>query len=790
MVFRLTRVHKSAIIGAPLILFLAALLLNPLPSAQGIDRLKHGESLTILSRDGDLLRKTLARTGGRRLSVPLQDVSDNFVKVLLDTEDRFFYWHAGVNPIALVRALRQWWRSGQVVSGGSTITMQLARMINRGPRCVQTKIKETLFAVYLEMAFTKDEILELYINHLPFSNEIYGVNEASRLYFKKRPRDLTLQESAYLLGIIRAPAVYNPYKNNVQVLALKDKILRSYLNNTALSHGERARLLSEKIPLYPLEMRFLAPHFTDHVINHAKERGDQNNGQIRTSLDLELNEEVQKVIIGQINALTDKRVSQASALVIENRTGEILSYVGSTGYWNDRAQGMIDGIHQKRQPGSALKPFTYARALDAGISPSHVLPDVVTAFPSEIGDYIPENYDRKSHGPVLMRVALANSLNVPAVHLLQEIGLMQLYQALKKLKFAGLTQPPSYYGLGLTLGNVEVSLYELVRAYAVFARGGLFCDLTFTNTDGASCVREDQEGRALQRIFSDQASYIIRDFLSDGHARTISFGGNSPLDFEYPVMIKTGTSQNYRDNWTVAVTPEYTVGVWVGNFNGDPMQNVSGVTGAAPLAHKIVAYLYARHKWTGWHGGEGLKKNRLCSLSGKRPHKYCPYTRWEFTPDVGMEACEAHVIKKIDTRNNQLARRSCPQAFVRERLFVNLPVKYSTWQREHMADALIPAQYSPLCEGREKGEAPLKDHAQILSPQDGVVYKIDYHRPLDAQYLSIAHTGLSGDYQIILDGRPVSTEQTARLILNRGTHHIKLIGAGQQEVDAVRFFVR
>lgn len=760
-----------------------AFVLNPAPIPLSIQNLQSDQSLAVYDRDHSLLRKTLSRQGGRRRFSELSEVSGPFLDLLIHTEDSRFWFHPGVDPLALARAALLWWQNEKIISGGSTITMQLVRLSDPKPRRISVKVIEIVKAIYLEMALSKRQILKTYINHIPFSNQIYGVSEAAEVYFNKLPQDLSLAESAYLLGVIRAPTLYNPYKNHLALQKLKKRILKNYFLQSHVSEFSQKQAYLEKIDIQPLRRKFEAPHFTDFVLENLK----QTPRKIISSLNQRWNQDIQLMVQDQLDHLSDKNVHQASVLVIKNETGEILSYVGSVNYWDDEFQGMIDGVRQFRQPGSALKPFTFARALDVGVSPNHVLADVNRVFSSNVGDYIPENYDRKYRGPVLLRSALANSLNIPAIQILQKMGVVELYQVLQKLNFSQLREMPGHYGLGLTLGNVEVSLLELVRAYSIFARDGQFCELTFLKQkNDFKCT----SNKKIKKTFSAKAIHIIRDFLSDPLARRSSFGDSGPLSYEFPVMVKTGTSQNYRDNWTVAVTPEYTVGVWVGNFNGEAMQGVSGVSGAGPLSHKIVSFLYRQRPWRTWNDSSSFKKEKVCSLSGKRPSMHCTHTKMEYVFG-DLKACDFHKRLLVDKRNGLLANASCDQRYIQSHDVLNLPEEFIEWQMTYDPLSLGPTAISPLCSEKKVPTHLRKRKVKILSPQRGAIYKIDYHRPKESQFLSLKVTPGLKPFWVELDGQILDMASSQKIALVPGKHELKLLSKDDQTViDQISYRVR
>ncbi len=753
---------------------LLCLIFNPLPTPRGVATLNTAQSLQIFDRRGRILRQTLSAQGGKRDFVKLADVSPQFIAVLLTSEDRRFYFHPGLDLGAILRASVGNFKSGKITSGASTITMQLARMIFHENRGLGAKFKEALYALYLETALDKHQLLETYINNLPFGHEVYGVGEAAKTYFRKRPQDLSFAESAILTALIRSPSKFDIYKMDGELLRIKNQILAAceiYCDGDVDLIKSAA---TEKVIVYPPQNKFLASHFTDRIIQEGK------IGKVTTSLDLELQEKLEVIIEKQLDELKNRHVSQAAGLIIDNNSGEILAYVGSKNYWDDAWQGMIDGVTQMRQPGSALKPFTYGRALDVGVAPNYVLPDVPVTYASEIGDYTPENYDKKFRGPVLLRTALANSLNVPAVELLKEIGVGELYHTLKILSFSGLTEKPDFYGLGLTLGNAPVSLLELTRAYSIFARDGNFCELTFEKTD-KPCTRKN--------ILSKRATAIIRDFLSDKAARTLVFGPDNALSFDFPVMVKTGTSQGYKDNWTVAVTPHYTVGVWAGNFTGEAMHGVSGVTGAAPIVHDVVAALYEKTPWKNFDDKSKPLKQRVCSLSGKTPTRFCRHTTDEFVDVISDAPCPVHKFVTLDRRNHLLAGPSCA-AFAVQRPVLDLPPVFREWQVLFKPATLLPSARSPLCPDVTVTAAQNvgANFFKILTPRHNTVYKIDRFRPSDAQYLSLVTTHPGVDFKIELDDQNLTNAEAQKIPLKVGAHRLKVSGSDFK--DEVSFVVR
>lgn len=583
-------------------------------------------SLRLEDRNGLLLREVLSDEGGRCRWVGLEDVSPHLLKATIAAEDRDFFFHSGVHLFSVVRAFRQNLRHGRVVSGASTISQQVVRNIFRGRRNIFSKMREVWLALRLERSLSKEDILVQYLNRIPFGNQAYGCEAASRLYFDKPASHLSLAESALLAGLPRSPSALNPYRNLAAAVERQKRILGKMHALRLITTEEWQRARTERLRLISPQEKFRAPHFCDYLLGRMNAREKRRWGAVRTTLDYALQARVETLLRNHLKLLNHRGVTNGAAVILDNSGGEILCLVGSKDFFDEADGGQVNGALALRQPGSALKPFTYALALERGMTASAILHDAPTQFPTPEGFYMPQNYGRRFHGPVRMRDALACSYNIPAVSILQAVGPDLLYRRLKDLSFHSLDEGPAYYGLGLTLGNGEVALLELARAYSALARGGIFREeravLKYIGKDGSPEVLPEESPE--HRAFSPQVSYIITDILSDADARIPAFGYNSPLSLPFPAAAKTGTSKDFRDNWTVGYSVTYTVGVWVGNFNGKPMHNVSGITGCGPLFRDIMLLLHA-----GGRGGEfprpsGLITVDICPESGKQAHDSCP----------------------------------------------------------------------------------------------------------------------------------------------------------------------
>ncbi|MBU1741359.1 MAG: penicillin-binding protein 1C, partial [Proteobacteria bacterium] len=562
-------------------------------------------SIMVTDRQGRPLRELLSPSQSRSRWVPLAAMSPHLIHAALAAEDRRFFYHPGVDPVAVVRAVALNLISLRIKSGGSTITQQLARLVS-GPRRrgLWAKLTQALIALRIEAHHPKRVILEQYLNRVPLGNQLYGVEAGCRVYLDKKPSRVTPAEAALLMAIPKAPTLFNPYRSSTRLMLRRNRILRAMARAGHLSPAAFRRALMEPVRLRPLGAVFRAPHFVRYVLRRFAGRTT-----LRTSLDLTLQQQVVELVGKHLKRVRSRGVTNAAVLVVNNATGEVLVWVGSRGFFDARYAGEVDGVVALRQPGSALKPFLYGLAVEAGMSPATILPDLPLSFATPSGSYIPINYDRLFRGPVRLRVALASSLNVPAVVLAHDVGVGELLGRLRRLGFTSLKRSPDHYGLGLILGGGEVSLLELTRAYLALARGGRTLPLRFTPGPART------KGRL--RVFSPFVAFWLSDVLSDDHARAPTFGREGILCLDFPAAAKTGTSKGFRDNWTVGFSRLYTVGVWVGNFSGEPMKKVSGVTGAGPLWRDVMELLHQDRLPGPFRPPPGVVQAHVCPLSGR-----------------------------------------------------------------------------------------------------------------------------------------------------------------------------
>jgi penicillin-binding protein 1C len=560
--------------------------------------------------------------------VELDEISPDFIHAMIAAEDQRFYQHGALDGRALVRALLEAGQAREIVSGASTITMQLARMLEPNPRTLANKFKEIWLSWRLTAGMSRDQILAAYINRLPMGGNVYGVEAAARVYYGTTARDLNLAQASLLAALPNDPTDLNPYSRWLSLKERQRYVLDRMVEDGYISTTAAERAAQEAIALQPPQQGIIAaPHFLFWLANQLP---SDHSPHIRTTLDRSLQRFAEAQVNQVIRALAPHQVRHAAVLVIDNHSGDVLAYVGSPNYFDETHLGRNDGVHALRQPGSALKPFLYQLALERHvIQPNTILADVPTYYPIPGAKlYQPTDYSETFQGPVRVRLALANSLNVPAVRVLERLGVAPFLDYLHQLGFEHLDQPAEHYGLGLALGSGEVSLWELAHAYVTLARQGDAIALV-CQSSGAVCRSASQPSA----IAAESPSWaLMADMLSDRHARAQSFGVDSVLNLPFAAAVKTGTSSDFRDTWTVGFTTDYTVATWVGNFDGSPMQQISGVTGAAPLWNRLMLRLHQHQTPRPLPAPAGLVQRPICAVTGRSPTPDCPTVVEEFLP--------------------------------------------------------------------------------------------------------------------------------------------------------------
>ena len=767
--------------------------------------LSGGTSTVVLDRRGVPLYEALSGSGTRSVLIGESELPPALVAATVAAEDRRFWSHYGIDPMAIARALRQNLAERQIVEGGSTITQQVAKLlISRvrpgRQRGLVEKVREAVLALRLEHRFTKREILAIYLNLAAYGNQIVGAERASRAYFGTDAGMLTPAQAAFLAGLPQRPSRFNPYRAREQAISRQRVVLRRMEAAGLLSSHDATVARDEQLSLAREASPFLAPHFVEMVLAST---GDRRPARIETTIDAALQADIAGIIRSHRASLTRHGASNVAVVVLDNVRGEWLAWEGSGDFLDAAHGGSIDGVRTPRQPGSTLKPFTYALAFEQGATPATVLPDIPSHFPTgEQGVvYSPRNYDGRYRGPLLARRALAGSENVPAVALASHVGVSGLLRFLSRAGFTTFGHNASYYGLGLTLGNAEVPLDQLVAAYSAFARGGEWVQPVWTRGTDA-----DDPKRPRRQLVSPLAAFWVTDILADPDAREYIFGRGGNLEFPFPVAVKTGTSQAYHDNWTIGYTRDVTVGVWVGNFDRKPLRDSTGVTGAGPIFHAVMLAATRRTAGTDHLQGDkpivprpdGLEQRRVCSLSGMTANAWCPSRQFEWLVPEEQAPCSWHHLSD-------------------EGLLVVWPQEYRQWAAgQGLLTGL--AHRSAKREGGASGlgargsggpdEAPVRAGngsawrteahkreagLEIVNPPTGATYLIDPTLRRDFQTLPLRVTSARpGRIDWLVNGVALGSSQSDAAVmwpLAPGTHTITARdGAGN--VAEARIFVR
>ena len=683
------------------------------------NRASQFETTRILDRNGNILYEIVDPNAGKRTYIPLERISPYLIAATIATEDKEYYNHPGFDLVALARALYTNYTSGEIVSGASTITQQLARMLllpeERFEQSYERKAREIILAAEITRRYTKEQVLELYLNEIFYGNFAYGIEAAAETYFNTTAADLTLWQSSFLAGLPQAPAVYDIYKNREATLNRNKTVL---LLMYQLSNEEGCIYIGENLTPVCLDaiqtleasktleayeftkqdsvMKF--PHWVVFIQSLLESQFDsqtiyRSGFTIYTTIDPDLQVQAEEAVRNQLAQMTENNATNGAVIAMDPKTGEILSMVGSADFNNAEISGQVNmALTQTRQPGSAIKPLTYLAAFEKDWTPGTLIWDVPASFPPS-GDpndtnprYEPVNYDGRFHGPVTVRDALANSYNIPAVKTLEYVGIYDdpttpnpdgFINLARRLGITSLNRPD--YGLSLTLGGGEVSLLELTGAYQVLANEGRrVAPVAITKViDHTGNVIYEYIPTNGEQVVRAAHAYLLSSILSDNNARAPMFGTNSVLALPFQAAVKTGTTNDYRDNWTVGYTPDLLVGVWVGNADYTPMVNTSGVSGAAPIWANIMQTGIQQLRGgsaTAFARPSDVVDMTICSVSGTVPSEYCPSQRTEvFASDQGPLPKEEDLWVKsmIDSWTGLQASPACSE-FTKEVLAINV----------------------------------------------------------------------------------------------------------------------
>jgi penicillin-binding protein 1C len=799
---------------------------STLPSIDDLkSRASQFETTRILDREGNLLYEIIDPNAGRRTYVPLAKISPYEIAATLATEDKEFYNNPGFNFFSMLRALWQNYTNQVIVSGASTITQQLARTLlftpeERNERSYQRKAREIILAAEITRRYTKEEILELYLNENYYGSMAYGIEAAAETYFNTTADKLTLGQAAFLAGLPQAPSVYDIFTNPEDTLGRLEQVLvlmyqvsqeKSciYVSTTiepvCVGAGDATEALNEikSYTFTPDQNNMVFPHWVNYVraileAQYGVQTIYHSGFTVYTTIDPSLQTLAEQLVKQQIDSLADRNVTGGALVAIRPSTGEILAMVGSPDFNNTISAGEINMAISPRQPGSSIKPLTYVAAFEKGWTPGTLIWDVPSQFtPSGLPNdnmppYVPVNYDGRFHGPVTVRDALANSYNVPAVKTLQFVGIYDDPNTPTPdgfIKFAerlGITTfTRSDYGLSLTLGGGDVSLLELSSAYAVYANGGRRVPpaAILKIVDHNGNVVFEYSPPAGDQVVRAEHAYLISSILSDNNARTPTFGGDSVLNLPFQVAAKTGTTNDFRDNWTLGYTPDLVAGVWVGNPDYTPMQNTTGLTGAAPIWSQFM--ISAEMEVSNGHPATFVRPASIvdkviCSISGTEPSQWCPLQRGEifaydqlplpkeddlwkevqidtWTGLTASDQCGDYTAKKLTlnvtdpTAISWIKDTSDGQSWANQMGFTE-PIFFVPTRQCQLSDPRPNILFAGISEGERITDPSLDIYALVNATSNFQEYRLEYGLGDDP-----------GNWQVLLDHVTTQTSQPDRI---------------------------
>lgn len=796
----------SGVVGGAAALYSS--IARELPDPEKIEFVEQEfETTRIYDRTGEvLLWEIIDPHAGDRVWVPLEEVPEHLICATVAIEDRTFWENPGINPRGILRAF---WANirGQQIQGGSSITQQLIKNVlippeervvsKEGPkwRDYARKVKEVLLALEITRRYDKEKILEWYLNTNFYGNLAYGIEAAAQVYFGKHASELNLAEAATLAAIPQFPQL-NPFDDPIEARRRQNLVLDAMVRQGCITEAQAARAKVEPWRLAsPTEQfNFKAPHFSVYVRNELEKMFGADmvyRGGLRvyTTLDYNLQQQAECVARAQIRRLSgedeqkvieealasgceaaqylpplraasrgkDHHVTNAAVVVLRPGTAEILAMVGSLDYWNEAIAGRYNAALGLRQPGSSFKPFTYVTLLSQGYTAAQLFWDVRTAFPQPgQPPYVPENYDRKYHGPQRLRLALARSYNIPAVAALQLAGVDNVIRTAHKMGINSLDRGTEYYGLSLTLGGGEVSLLDMSYSFSVFANYGKMIGKPTTpkgpgyrDLDPVVILRvEDRNGRVLyeykpeeRQILSPQLAYLMISILSDRQARWAAFGHPNSLELsgDRPAAAKTGTTNDFRDNWCIGFTPQILTGVWIGNSDNSEMANLPGSEGAAPIWHAVMEYAHKDLEILPFQRPEGLVEREICATSGEIPTADCPCPRTKelFIPGTEPEpSCNFYQKLRVNRETGRLCTVFTPPELCEERVYEVYPPEAADWLAslpEDQRPPLPPTEYDTI-------------YGPVLADADVIITEPQPYAYVGGDVITITGSAKGGDF--------------------------------------------
>ncbi|MFP4465814.1 MAG: penicillin-binding protein 1C [Candidatus Goldiibacteriota bacterium] len=767
---RKARYTAIAVLSAVL-LFSVLYIMFPLP----YERLERDYSIVHMTEDGELLRISLSPGGRYRIRHPLSSISPYVIKGIIEYEDKMFYYHPGVNPYAVLRALYLNITSGRIVSGGSTITQQVAKLIDPRERTYTAKLIEMFRAFQLELKYTKKEILEIYLNIIPMGGNIEGVSAASYLYFNKHPRKLTPGEAALLIALPKRPNAVRPDRNPEAAGKARNSVLHRIKDRLELGSAEVEAACRESVP----DERYKNPYALQQLVN----RNFEDDNFIREYyIDRTLQEFCEYKLKDTVDSLKKDNVFNGAVLVVENSTMRVRVYAASPDFNDKKHCGEIDGINIYRSPGSTLKPFIYALAVEKGmLTPKKVVYDI----PRDYGGYSPVNFDRNFRGPVTMSEALAMSYNTPAVYYEYLLGEEGLYGFLRSSDIIDVRRRKEDPGLALALGAFPATLEEITTLYACLANGGSLKRLKYTKYG-------EKHPAKSRRMFSPGTAWIISKILSEAVRPDL------PQSWEFTnsrgrAAFKTGTSFGFSDAWAIGYNPDYTVGVWLGNADASPSFRLIGIKAAAPLLIEIFNFL-TRNSDSWFDRPYSVKTREICPVSGCLPGPYCPRrdTDYYVSGRTVKEQCKIHrqiyINKKTGLRADSASRK------YEDRHYIKKTVEY--WPADAAAFMRKQGMHVDYIPPYGENEMPERGAGApvIVSPENGNTYYITAALPEEYQKipLTAATEGCGEKVFWLINGRVVaqgSSDRTFYIRPEPGKWEIVLQGP-TGETDKASFTVK
>ncbi len=794
----------------------SAWVLVDLPSIDNIDAGMALPSTRIYDRHERLLYEILPTEQGRNNSLAFAEMPTHCINAVVATEDANYYSHPGVDPVGILRALVINIQGGDIIAGGSTITQQTARVLLLDPqqqaeRTLRRKLREMVLALQLQSRYSKEDVLALYMNQVYFGNLAYGIDGAARAYFQKSAQDLSLAECALLAGVVQNAIINDPLTNFDNAKGRQAIVLDLMVQNGYITENESISAKQDELQFAAVSFPIDAPHFVMEIWR-LLERDYPNELHaggldVITTVDRHWTAHAQDIVQKQLFALNNpddgslpSNANNAAVVALDPITGEVLTMLGSPDFFDEDIDGAVNAAMAYRQPGSTLKPFTFAEAMNTDYpnpyTAATMILDVATPFiTNKLESYTPANYGLFEHGPVLAREALASSYNIPAVVALEHIGVQRFVQFVSNLGLDNLADNTEV-DLSITLGGGEVRLIDLVEAYSAFANTGYDIEPQYILkiTDADKNVLFEYDAPALtRRVIDEQVAYIITDILSDNNARIPSFGDNSPLNVGFPAAAKTGTTTDFRDNWVVGYTPDLVVGVWVGNANNTAMMDITGVSGAGPIYNLFMRTVKRGEPTPDFIRPDGLINVDVCRLSGLLPNEYCSHLINEiFIPSTEPTEIDTfHQMFTIDIETGLIANDKTSPENIVEQVFLILPQEARDWAIRNGVSQ--PPMDAPVL-------APDADEGiRLLSPDPYTIFEISDITPIDTQRLrfTVGTPPDTTEVLFVLNGRPIGKAYESPWemwwTLELGVHELTAVATladgTEQESSAILFSV-